>query len=36
MTPKMAGSALVELVRADPATTAPGCPLTAIGLQKLP
>jgi hypothetical protein len=32
----MAGAALVELVRADPATTAPGYLLTAAGLQKLP
>lgn len=36
MTPEMAGAALVELVRADPATTAPGYLLTAAGLQKLP
>jgi hypothetical protein len=34
--PEMAGAALVELVRADPATTAPGYLLTAAGLQKLP
>jgi hypothetical protein len=26
----------VDLVRADPATTAPGYLLTAAGLQKLP
>jgi hypothetical protein len=32
----MAGAALVELVRADPATIAPGYLLTADGLQKLP
>jgi hypothetical protein len=36
LTPEMAGAALVELVRADPATTAPGYLLTAAGLQKLP
>src|SRR6266540_205890 len=36
LTPEMAGSALVDLVRADPATTAPGYLLTAAGLQKLP
>jgi len=35
LTPEMAGSALVDLVRADPATTAPGYLLTAAGLQKL-
>jgi hypothetical protein len=35
-TPEMAGSALVDLVRADPAVTAPGYLLTAAGLQKLP
>jgi NAD(P)-dependent dehydrogenase (short-subunit alcohol dehydrogenase family) len=35
-TPEMAGSALVALVRADPADTAPGYLLTATGLQKLP
>ena len=35
-TPEMAGAALVDLVRADPATTAPGYLLTAAGLQKLP
>jgi hypothetical protein len=35
-TPEMAGSALVDLVRADPADTAPGYLLTAAGLQKLP
>jgi hypothetical protein len=32
----MAGSALVDLVRADSATTAPGYLLTAAGLQELP
>ena len=36
LTPEMAGSALVDLVRADPATTAGGYLLTAAGLQKLP
>jgi NAD(P)-dependent dehydrogenase (short-subunit alcohol dehydrogenase family) len=36
LTPEGAGSALVDLVRADPATTARGYPLTAAGLQKLP
>jgi hypothetical protein len=36
LTPEMAGSALVDLVRADPATTAPGYLLTAAGLQELP
>ena len=36
LTPETAGSALVDLVRADPATTAPGYLLTAAGLQKLP
>jgi hypothetical protein len=34
LTPELAGSALVDLVRADPATTAAGYLLT--GLQKLP
>jgi NAD(P)-dependent dehydrogenase (short-subunit alcohol dehydrogenase family) len=36
LTPEMAGSALVDLVRADPATTAPEYGLTAAGLRKLP
>src|SRR5262245_22669815 len=36
LTPEMAGSALVDLVRADPATTAPAYVLTASGLQNLP
>jgi NAD(P)-dependent dehydrogenase (short-subunit alcohol dehydrogenase family) len=36
LTPETAGSALVDLVRADPATTAPGYLLTGAGLQKLP
>ena len=35
-TSEMAGSALVDLVRADPATTAPEYLLTAAGLQQLP
>ncbi len=35
-TPEMAGAALVDLVRADPATAAPGYLLTAAGLQQLP
>jgi NAD(P)-dependent dehydrogenase (short-subunit alcohol dehydrogenase family) len=35
LTPEAAGSALVELVRADAATVAPGYLLTATGLQKL-
>jgi NAD(P)-dependent dehydrogenase (short-subunit alcohol dehydrogenase family) len=36
LTPQMAGSAVVDLVGADPATTAPGYLLTAAGLQRLP
>ena len=36
LTPEIAGSALVDLVRADPATTAPGYLLTGAGLRKLP
>jgi 3-oxoacyl-[acyl-carrier protein] reductase len=36
LTPETAGSALVDLVRANPATTAPAYLLTAAGLQKLP
>ncbi len=36
LTPEAAGSALVDLVRADPATTAPGYLLTGAGLQALP
>jgi NAD(P)-dependent dehydrogenase (short-subunit alcohol dehydrogenase family) len=36
LTPETAGSALVDLVRADPATTAPGYLLTGAGLQQLP
>lgn len=35
LTPEIAGSALVELVRTDPASTAPEYLLTAAGLQKL-
>jgi hypothetical protein len=34
LTPEMAGSALVDLVRADPATTAPGYLLTAAGCSS--
>lgn len=36
LTPEIAGSALVDLVQADPATTAPGYLLTVAGLQQLP
>jgi NAD(P)-dependent dehydrogenase (short-subunit alcohol dehydrogenase family) len=36
LTPEIAGSALVDLVRSDPTTTAPGYLLTAAGLQQLP
>jgi NAD(P)-dependent dehydrogenase (short-subunit alcohol dehydrogenase family) len=36
LTPEVAGAALVELVRADAATVAPGYLLTGAGLQKLP
>jgi NAD(P)-dependent dehydrogenase (short-subunit alcohol dehydrogenase family) len=36
LTPEIAGSALVELVQSDPATTAPGYVLTAAGLRQLP
>ena len=36
LTPETAGSALVDLVQADPATTAPGYLLTAAGLQAVP
>jgi NAD(P)-dependent dehydrogenase (short-subunit alcohol dehydrogenase family) len=35
LTPEMAGSALADLVRADPAATAPEYLLPAAGLQKL-
>jgi hypothetical protein len=34
LTPEMAGSALLDLVQADPAAIAPGYLLTAAGLQK--
>ena len=34
LTPEMAGSVIVDLVEADPATTAPEYLLTAAGLQK--
>ena len=36
LTPEIAGSALVDLVRTDPAATAPGYLLTGAGLQRLP
>jgi NAD(P)-dependent dehydrogenase (short-subunit alcohol dehydrogenase family) len=36
LTPEIAGSALVELVQSDPATTAPGYVLSAAGLRQLP
>jgi NAD(P)-dependent dehydrogenase (short-subunit alcohol dehydrogenase family) len=36
LTPEVAGAALVELVRADAATVAPGYRLTGAGVQKLP
>ena len=36
LTPGLAGSALVDLVRADPATLAAGYVLSGAGLQKLP
>jgi hypothetical protein len=36
LSPEQAGAALVDLIRADPATTAPGYLLTAAGLQELP
>jgi NAD(P)-dependent dehydrogenase (short-subunit alcohol dehydrogenase family) len=36
LTPEVAGAALVELVRADVATVAPGYLLTGAGLQQLP
>jgi NAD(P)-dependent dehydrogenase (short-subunit alcohol dehydrogenase family) len=35
LTPEIAGAALVDLVRADPATAAPEYVLSAAGLQKL-
>jgi NAD(P)-dependent dehydrogenase (short-subunit alcohol dehydrogenase family) len=36
LTPEIAGSALVDLVQADPASTAPNYLLSAAGLQQLP
>jgi hypothetical protein len=36
LAPELAGAALVELVRADAVTVAPGYLLTGSGLQKLP
>lgn len=36
LTPEVAGAAVVELVRADAATLAPGYLLTSAGLQNLP
>jgi hypothetical protein len=36
LTPELAGSALVDLVRAGPAAMAPGYVLSGTGLQKLP
>ena len=36
LTPQVAGAALVELVRTDAATIAPGYRLTGAGLQDLP
>lgn len=36
LTPETAGSALLDLVQAEPAATAPGYLLTAAGLSKLP
>jgi NAD(P)-dependent dehydrogenase (short-subunit alcohol dehydrogenase family) len=36
VTPEITGAALVELVRADAATVAPGYRLSGAGLQKLP
>jgi NAD(P)-dependent dehydrogenase (short-subunit alcohol dehydrogenase family) len=36
LTPEVAGSTLVDLVRADPAAMAPGYLLTGAGLQRLP
>jgi hypothetical protein len=36
LTPEIAGTAMVELVRADAATVAPAYGLTGAGLQKLP
>jgi NAD(P)-dependent dehydrogenase (short-subunit alcohol dehydrogenase family) len=36
LTPELAGSALVDLMRADPTTAAPGYLLTGAGLRELP
>jgi 3-oxoacyl-[acyl-carrier protein] reductase len=36
VTPEIAGTALVELLRADPATVAPGYRLSGDGLERLP
>jgi 3-oxoacyl-[acyl-carrier protein] reductase len=36
LTPELAGSAMVDLVRAEPSTTAAEYLLTAAGLHKLP
>jgi NAD(P)-dependent dehydrogenase (short-subunit alcohol dehydrogenase family) len=36
LTPEIAGSALVDLVRAGPATSAPGYLLTVAGMLELP
>ena len=36
LTPEIAGTALVELVRADAATVAPGYRLSGAGLEGLP
>jgi NAD(P)-dependent dehydrogenase (short-subunit alcohol dehydrogenase family) len=36
VTPEIAGTSLVELIRADAATVAPGYRLTGAGLEKLP
>jgi hypothetical protein len=36
LTPEMAGTALLELARADAAGLAPGYLLTGAGLQQLP
>ncbi len=36
LTPEAAGAAVVELIRADPASLAPGYLLTGAGLKELP
>jgi len=36
LTAEVAGSALVDLVREEPVSTAPGYVLTAAGLRTLP